>query len=315
MKITITATEKGLRLDKFLTGKFPEYSRTYLQKLIKEGEILINDKKVKQGYSLKEGDDVVINFPEKKKMSLDPDPSIKFEVLYEDENVVVVNKPAGLTVHPSDNESDKTLVNGLLAKYPEIKSVGESSIRPGIVHRLDKDTSGIMIVAKNNDAYQFLKNQFQAKKSIKKYIALVAGDVRKEDGIISFPIARKRKLPTKQVAVKNESQARGKIREAVTEYKVVRRIDVNGKVFTLLEVTPKTGRMHQIRVHFSAIGHPLAGDLKYGSKNVVSIAGLDRQFLHAKSLEIEVPIGKDGTLGKKMTFEAPLPDDLKKFIK
>lgn len=302
-------------MDKFLVSRFSDKSRAFLQSLIKDGNILVNSKIVKQGYILKDGDEISINFPQKAEMSLEPDSSIKFEVIYEDDDVVVVNKPAGLSVHPSENESDKTLVNGLLARYPEIKNVGDLSVggedlnlRPGIVHRLDKDTSGVMIIARNNNSFQFLKNQFKEKKAVKKYVALVVGKVYKESGTISLPIARKRKLPTKQVAVKNERQARGKIREAVTEYRVVRQIDVGGKIFTLIEAMPKTGRMHQIRVHFSAIGHPLAGDFKYGSKNQVAIAGLGRHFLHAKSLEIDLPSGKH------KIFESSLPSDLSKIL-
>lgn len=304
-----------MRLDKFLVGRFSDKSRAFLQKLIKEGNILVNSKAAKQGYVLKENDEISINFPQKLEMSLEADPEIKFEVLYEDDDVIVVNKPAGLSVHPSENETAGTLVNGLLFKYPEIRDVGDQStdkqeagLRPGIVHRLDKDTSGVMVVARNNNAFQFLKNQFKEKKAVKKYVALVAGKIYKESGTIALPIARKRKLPTKQVAVKSEKQARGKIREAITEYRVIRNIDLQGKIFTLVEAMPKTGRMHQIRVHFSAIGHPLAGDLKYGSKNQVALPGLDRHFLHAKSLEIDLPGGK------RKTFEAPLPKSLEKVL-
>lgn len=312
MNIKTTEIEKGLRIDKFLTGQFPQFSRAYLQKLIKGTEISVNDKKVKQGYTLKVGDSIEINLPEQKNVSINPDSSIKFEVLYEDENVVVVNKPAGLTVHPSENNSDKTLVNGLLVKYPDIRDVGEDRLRPGIVHRLDKDTSGVMIVARNNESFQFLKNQFKTRNATKKYIALVVGDVVKESGIINFSIARRRKIPTKQIAVKTERQARGKIREAVTEYKVLRHLSIDKGKYTLVEVSPKTGRLHQIRVHFSAIGHPVAGDVKYGGRGA-EIKGLERQFLHAESLEISIP-SKGSIDGELKNFKSPLPQDLAKFL-
>lgn len=325
MNIRITETENGLRIDKFLTGQFPQFSRAYLQKLIKGTEISVNDKKVKQGYILKVGDSIEINLPEQKNISLNPDSGIKFEVLYEDENVVVVNKPADLTVHPSENDPDKTLVNGLLAKYPDIRNVGDNlagpdqeNLRPGIVHRLDRDTSGVMIVARNNNSFQFLKNQFKTRNAVKKYIALVAGDITKENGVIDFPIARRRKIPTKQIAVKTERQAcagrqaRGKIREAVTEYKVLRHLSIDKGKFTLVEVFPKTGRLHQIRVHFSAIGHPVAGDAKYGGKGA-EIKGLKRQFLHAESLKINIP-SKGNIDGKPKIFKSPLPKDLAKFL-
>lgn len=304
----------GLRLDKFLLKELSEHSRTFLQKLIKQDLISVNGKKSKQSYALKSGDVVSVEIPEKEEISLDPDKSIKFEVVHEDENFVVVNKPAGLTVHPSENEPRGTLVNGLLAKYPDIIDVGEDRLRPGIVHRLDKDTSGIMIVARNNKTFQFLKDQFKNRKTAKKYVALVAGNINKLNGVINFPIARKRNLPTKQVAVKDERQVRGTVREAVTEYRVVRHLIADGKDFTLVDVSPKTGRLHQIRVHFSAIGHPVAGDIKYGSKDKVSIKNLHRQFLHAESLEIDVPSAEEAGF-KKMIFKAPLPKELADLIK
>lgn len=312
MKIIITEKEKGQRVDKLLQEQFKEYSRAFLQKLIKSGNINVNGKIAKQSYILKEGDVVLAEFPEKEEKSLESDKSIKFEILYEDDNVAAINKPAGLAVHPSENPlaaMDGTLANGLLAKYPAIKNVGEDPLRPGIVHRLDRDTSGVMIIALNNEAFQFLKNQFKERKTTKRYIALVIGDMKKEKGVISLPIARKRSLPTKQVAVKNEKQARGKIREAVTEYRVSRHLIIDGKPYTLIEAFPKTGRLHQIRVHFSAIGHPVAGDEKYGSKKATAIKGLNRHFLHAESLTIDIP-----EKGEK-TFYAPLPEELGKLLK
>lgn len=308
MNLKITETGKGLRLDKFLTGKFPQYSRAYLQKMIKGGNILVNSKKVKQRHILKENDEILVEFPEKKELSLKSDSTVKFEVIYEDKNVIVVDKPADLAVHPSEHQKSGTLVNGLLAKYPEIKNVGEDPLRPGIVHRLDKDTSGVMIVARNNETYNFLKNQFKERQAVKKYIALAVGNIQKEKGVISLPIARRRNIPTRQVAVRSERQARGKIREAVTEYRVLRHLFIDGKECTLIEAFPKTGRLHQIRVHFSAIGHPLAGDKKYGSEKRTAISGLKRHFLHAASLEITIP--KKGI----KIFEAPLPRELSKFL-
>lgn len=304
----------GLRLDKFLMKELSEQSRTFLQKLIKQDLISVNGKKAKQSYTLKSGDVVSVEIPEKGEISLDPDSGIRFEVLHENKDFVVVNKPAGLTVHPSENEPSGTLVNGLLAKYPDILGVGEDRLRPGIVHRLDKDTSGVMIVARNDKTFQFFKDQFKNRKTVKKYVALVVGDIKKSSGVINFPIARKRSLPTKQVAVKDEKQARGTVREAVTAYEVMRHLDIDGKDFTLVEVSPKTGRLHQIRVHFSAIGHPVAGDMKYGSKDKVSIRNLHRQFLHAESLEIDVPFAEEVGF-KKMIFKAPLPEELAALIR
>lgn len=244
--------------------------------------------------------------------------NLPFEILYEDENVIVVNKPAGLTVHPSSHEPTGTLTDYLLEKYPEIKGVGDpltgqgqEILRPGLVHRLDKDTSGVLIVARNQKSFEFLKNQFQERRVSKQYIALVAGRVVKEEGTIDLPIARYRKMPTRQVAVRNIKQARGKIREAVTKYKVLRHLVIEGKPFTLVVAFPETGRLHQIRAHFAAIGHPLAGDMKYGKKNKVQISGLGRHFLHASSLAVNMP--PDGR--ERRVFTAPLPRECEILIK
>jgi len=213
------------------------------------------------------------------------------KIIYEDDDVLAINKPAGLLVH-----GQSSLVDWLVKKYPEIKNVGEDLTRPGIVHRLDKDTSGVLLIAKNQKSFEYLKTQFQQKKIKKKYLALVNGEIKNNSGIIDLPIGKSKKDFRKKKAGKD---ARGKIREAVTEYKVLKRFDK----YTLVEVLPKTGRTHQIRVHFKAIGHPIVGDKLYGHQS-----NLNRQFLHANSLELTL-LG-----GARIKLEADLPDDLKNFL-
>jgi len=216
----------------------------------------------------------------------------EIKIIYEDDDVLAINKPAGLLVHGQDS-----LVDWLLENYPEIKNVGEDPARPGIVHRLDKDTSGVLLVAKNQRAFEYLKEQFKNRKIKKKYIVLVWGDIKNDKGIIDLPIAKSKKDFRKRTST---GKVAGKIREAITEYKVLKRFSV----YTLIEVSPQTGRTHQIRVHLKAIGHPVVGDKLYGPKE----APIDRQFLHANSLEFKL-LG-----GSVIKLEADLPEDLKNFL-
>ncbi|KKS43884.1 hypothetical protein A3B93_02170 [Candidatus Nomurabacteria bacterium RIFCSPHIGHO2_02_FULL_42_24] len=240
----------------------------------------------------------------------------KIEILYEDEEVLVVNKPAGLLVHSTEKSKEKTLVDFLLKKYPEIKKVGEDSSRPGIVHRLDKDTSGVLVVAKNQRAFDFLKKQFQDHSVKKKYLALVWGELKRERGIINTPIGRSKNDSRKRRA---GIGAASKLREALTEYKVLKRFTTppqgaslpdkegmgGGNFFTLLEIYPRTGRTHQIRVHLSSIGHPVVGDNLYATHRSIP-AGIKRLALHAVSIKFRNPSGKE------IKVEAPIPSDLKK---
>ncbi|MCX6731607.1 MAG: RluA family pseudouridine synthase [Candidatus Parcubacteria bacterium] len=222
------------------------------------------------------------------------------KIIYEDEDILAVNKPAGLLVHSLNLKSQKSnlksLVDWILKKYPEIKNVGEDAARPGIVHRLDRDTSGVLLVAKNQKSFEYLKKQFIDRKVKKNYLVLVNGNIKNNTGIIDLPIGRSR-TPLKRLA---SEKARGKLREAITEYKILKRFDK----YTLVEVFPKTGRTHQIRVHFKAIGHPVVGDKLYGKPD----ENLNRQFLHANSLEFNL---QNGT---RIKIEADLPDDLKNFL-
>jgi len=300
----ISAENINTRLDIFVFQQLKkEFSRSYLQKLIKAGKILVNDKLVKPSYKLKIHDKIQANIIPPEKISLEADASIKLDIIYEDNNVIVINKPAGLVVHPSQTTKNKTLVNALLAYYPPIKDVGEDLLRPGIVHRLDKETSGLIIVAKDNETFQFLKKQFKEREVVKKYLALIDSYPEKEKGIIEGSIERSKNIPTKQ---KISESATAK--KASTEYQIIKRVNSR---YCLVEAMPKTGRMHQIRVHFAHIGHPIAGDAKYGGPN---IKGLTRHFLHATYLKIKIPSPAHSQQYIEKEFNIELPPELQNII-
>lgn len=231
-------------------------------------------------------------------------------IVYEDEGIVAVNKPAGMLTHPTHSEKENTLVNFLIERYPEMKKVGDlpagrqvNELRPGILHRLDRNTSGLILAAKNQKAFLFLKEQFLNKSIVKKYIALVDGIPKQKTGIIEYAIKPSKKNRLKKVAVKTQSyEDKKSIRAAKTEYKVLKTF---GEKYALLEVRPLTGRTHQIRVHLSAIGHPIAGDSLYGSKT----KELKRPFLHAYYLKFM------RLNGMPIALEADLPEDLQNFLK
>ncbi len=296
---------KTERLDKFLAEKLPSFSRAHLKERIRLGRILVNGKNIRRPFFLLREGDLVAFAPEfilPGTAKLIPNPAIEFGIIYEDENIIVVDKPAGLSVHPRqkkdgsplEKEVDATLVSGLLARYPEIKNVGDVPLlRPGIVHRLDKDTSGVLIVAKNQKNFDWLKKQFKQRQAEKKYLALVCGAPKNESGEIAQNLARSKSDPTKQKIAKD-----GKI--AITEYRILERF----KNYSLLEAQPKTGRLHQIRVHLAWLGNPVAGDKKYGPRKQSAPKGLNRQFLHAKELKITLPDNQE------KNFQSPLPAEL-----
>ena len=217
------------------------------------------------------------------------------QIVFEDDNIIVIEKPANLTVHPTNPEQDNTLVNQLLAYYPDIKDIGDNPLRPGIVHRLDKDTSGLMVVAKNNKALEYLKDLFENREVTKKYLALVHGRVKDDKGIITKSISFSKKDYKKRTALLDENS-----KPAITEYKVIKRFEE----YTLLEVYPKTGRTHQIRIHLHSIGYPIVGDKQYKFKRKTDPEGLNRQFLHASALKFK------SVDGKMMEFKSELPQDL-----
>ncbi len=249
---------------------------------------------------------------------------MKIEILYEDKDILVINKPSGLMVHGDGRSEEKTLTDWILEKYPKMKNVGEplhvsrgkpgqsskddrftSSVveRPGIVHRLDKETSGALILAKNQKSFEFLKNQFKEREMQKTYLTLVWGIVKKDSGVIEAPIARSKNDFRQWSAQKGK---RGQEREAVTEYKVLKRFQCQGEALTLLEVSPKTGRTHQIRVHMKYINHPVVCDRLYAPSKPCPVLNLDRLALHAKSIEFAL------NTGKRILVEAPLPSDIAK---
>jgi 23S rRNA pseudouridine1911/1915/1917 synthase len=304
------------RLDKFLSGlgktdkKFSGFSRGDFTREIKAGRILVNGLKIKPGYRLCVGDEINLDNVRKTEEKLFPNSKIELEIIYEDKNIIAVNKPAGLQVHPDYNEKLNTVVNKVISRYPEISSITEDSsalsrMRPGIVHRLDKDTSGILAIARNKKTFDELKRMFKAKEVLKKYLAIVYGAPEEKTGIINKPLARTSNYRRQTIAGK---KTKTKIREAITEYKLVKKLN-NG--LSLLEISPKTGRTHQIRVHLFSIGHPIVGDKLYKLKSQIANRkshNADRQMLHASEIRFEL-------LGKKYHFSAKPPEDFKSFLK
>jgi len=284
---------QGTRLDKYVCQKHSELSRTYVQKLIADGYITVNDQRSKAGLKLNIGDRLRVVIPPTPPSPLVPE-AIPLNIIYEDADLLVVDKPAGLPVHPAPGHPAHTLVNAILSHFPHLADIGDS-LRPGIVHRLDKDTSGVMLVAKNSLAQANLINQFKARSVVKAYLVLVKGHLTPENGIIEAPIGRDPRN-RKRMAVVAEG------REARTEYHVVKYIGD----YTLLEVRPETGRTHQIRVHLSAIGYPVVGDKVYGVKS----AYLLRQFMHASRLGFNLP-----STGEYVEFKSELPPDLEQALK
>lgn len=310
MKISGKSLRKylGERLDKVLVREIPDFSRSKIQGMIKDESVKVNGGKAKIGYRIRRGDEIEVNVrDEGKKEELKSEKS-NVEILHEDKYILVVNKPPGLIVHPSESgEKSGTLVNFLVNKID--KGVGES-FRPGIVHRLDKDTSGVMVVARRKEALVDLVNQFKERKVRKVYLAMVNGKLDHKEGIIDSPISRSIK-DRKKMGVANVKDGR----RALSRYKVIKEISIDEKrVLSLLEVEIMTGRTHQIRVHMAAIDHPIIGDKAYGigslNRRLKEKYDLERQFLHSKELEIVHP-----NSGKKMKFTAKMPRGLKDVMK
>ncbi len=281
------------RLDRFLTQCFPNQSRSRLQAWIKEGLVTVDGRPArKAGQLLEGGETVEVRVPPVRPTEVRPEP-IPLEILFENEDVLVVNKPAGMVVHPAPGNESGTLVNAVLAHVPDLEGVG-GMLRPGIVHRLDKDTSGVIIVAKNDRAHRFLQEQFKHRRTEKVYLALVDGAPPTPDGRIEAPIGRDTTHRQRMKVVPP-----GKGREAVTVYHTVERF----REHTLLEAHPLTGRTHQIRVHLAFLGCPVVGDTVYGRRRPTLPIG--RHFLHAYRLTITLPGERE-----PRTFEAPLPPEL-----
>jgi 23S rRNA pseudouridine1911/1915/1917 synthase len=287
------ADKPGERLDKYVCQQHPELSRSHVQKLIAKGHITVNGRKTKPGLKINIGDRLKVVIPPTPPSRLVPE-TMPLNIIYEDDDLLAVDKPAGLTVHPAPGHPTHTLVNAILSHFPHLADIGDS-LRPGVVHRLDKDTSGVMLVAKNSLAQADLAQQFKSHSVTKAYLVLVKGKLEPENGVIEADIGRDPRN-RKRMAVVAEG------REARTEYRVIKYIGD----YTLLEVMPETGRTHQIRVHLAAIGYPVVGDKVYGVKSPF----LSRQFMHASRLGFKLP-----SSGEYVEFKSELPPDLAQALK
>lgn len=283
------------RIDHFLVKQNIGISRTYIQRLIKDGHVLVNNKSVKSNYRLRLNDEIVVIVPPPTELEIVPE-NIPLDIIYEDSSIIVINKPAGMVVHPAAGNYTGTIVNALLYHCKDLTGIGGKE-RPGIVHRLDKDTSGVLVAAKNDQSHQHLSRQFKRREVEKRYIALVAGVVKKESGTIEIPIGRDIK-DRKKISPKTK-----RARTAVTHFKVVERF----KNASLLEVKIETGRTHQIRVHLADFKHPVLGDVQYGGKGMRNWNNINipRQMLHAERLGIIHPLTE-----RFMEFKAEAPEDM-----
>ena len=290
--LQVPAEADGERLDKFLTYRCEGLSRSRLQRLITGGWVTVNGSPAKRAARLLAGQVVTLEMPEPVPAHLSPQ-DIPLGVVYQDRDILVVDKPAGLVVHPGPGHPDRTLVNAVLALCPDLQGIG-GTIRPGIVHRLDKDTSGLLVIAKSDQAHARLADQLKERAFNKLYLALVHGHLSPGEAMIDAPIGRDSRN-RKRMAVVDGG------REAATRYKTVKRY----VGYTLAEAQPVTGRTHQIRVHFASMGHPIAGDSTYGKPH----SALDRHFLHANRLGLRHP-----STGRYVEFESELAGDLRSFL-
>ena len=294
--VIVNENDKGKRLDIYIAENFNELSRTMIKKLIESNNILVNDKSEKVSYKVQANDNISIDVPEAKETKLKAQ-EIPLDIIYEDSDIIVVNKPKGMVVHPANGNPDGTLVNAILSICKNSLSGIGGELRPGIVHRLDKDTSGLIIVAKNDKAHINMSEQIKERNVKKTYIALVRGNVPEEEATINMPIGRSTKDRKKMAVTKNGKQA-------ITHFKVLKRYSK----YTLLEIKIETGRTHQIRVHMAEIGYPIVGDAVYSNgKNEFGIEG---QMLHAYKLEFMHPI-----TNKHMELTAPLPQYFEEILK
>ena len=294
--VIVNENDKGKRLDIYIAENFNELSRTMIKKLIESNNILVNDKSEKVSYKVQANDNISIDVPEAKETKLKAQ-EIPLDIIYEDSDIIVVNKPKGMVVHPANGNPDGTLVNAILSICKNSLSGIGGELRPGIVHRLDKDTSGLIIVAKNDKAHINMSEQIKERNVKKTYIALVRGNVPEEEATINMPIGRSTKDRKKMAVTKNRKQA-------ITHFKVLKRYSK----YTLLEIKIETGRTHQIRVHMAEIGYPVVGDAVYSNgKNEFGIEG---QMLHAYKLEFMHPI-----TNKHMELTAPLPQYFEEILK
>ncbi|PEB66193.1 RluA family pseudouridine synthase [Bacillus thuringiensis] len=287
VQVTVVEEQKNERIDKFVAGINNEWSRSQVQQWIKDDVVTVNGKAVKVNYKVKEEDEITVTIPEPEALDIQPE-DMNLEIYYEDADVLVVNKPRGMVVHPAPGHTSGTLVNGLMHHCTDLSGIN-GVMRPGIVHRIDKDTSGLLMVAKNDMAHESLVNQLVAKTVTRRYKAIVHSVIPHDKGTIDAPIGRDKKERQSMTVDEN-----GK--NAVTHFQVLERF----KDFTLVECRLETGRTHQIRVHMKYIGYPLAGDPKYGPKKTLDMNG---QALHAGILGFDHP-----RTGEYIQFEAPIPE-------
>jgi 23S rRNA pseudouridine1911/1915/1917 synthase len=303
LSLTVSEADEATRLDAYLAAHVDGWSRARLQRLIEAGDVLVNSKLVKASYKVSAGDQIEVELTAAPASNFTPE-NIPLDIVFEDDQVIVVNKPAGLVVHPAAGVYSGTLANALAYHFQQLSNAG--SMRPGIVHRLDKDTSGLLVVAKTESGHENLADQFRAREVFKSYVALVYGVVKQESGRIEEPIARDPRNRTRMAVV---AGGRG----ALSLFKIRRSYDS----FTLVDVELKTGRTHQIRVHLSWLRHPVVADELYsgGRENNLDvklralIRKLNRQFLHAEQLGFRHP-----QTGEQMRFTAPLPAELTQFL-
>ncbi|MBM7647200.1 23S rRNA pseudouridine1911/1915/1917 synthase [Bacillus ectoiniformans] len=294
MEHNILEEEAGARIDKVIAGLNEEWSRTQVQDWVKEGHVTVNGRSVKPNYKCQSGDQLVITMPEPEPLDVEPE-EMNLDIYYEDSDVLVVNKPRGMVVHPAPGHLSGTLVNGLMAHCKDLSGIN-GVMRPGIVHRIDKDTSGLLMVAKNDLAHEKLVQQLVDKSVTRKYKAIVHGVIPHDYGTIEAPIGRDQK-DRQSMTVADSGK------HAVTHFQVIERF----KDFTLVECVLETGRTHQIRVHMKYIGFPLAGDPKYGPKKTLNLNG---QALHAAILGFVHPRTEE-----YLEFEAPLPEEFTQLLK
>jgi 23S rRNA pseudouridine1911/1915/1917 synthase len=311
MKLKVKSTETNLRIDKFLLLKLPDLSRSQIQKKIDNNEVIVYGKSIKKSYHTEENDQIKIEESAKTDHSRIIPVKMDLEILYEDEDIMVINKPPFIPVHPDNDlkHHKVTLVNILLGNGKQLSPLG-GELRPGIVHRLDKDTSGLLIIAKTDLGYKHIRKQFENHQLEKTYLCLNTGFMESSRGRIEAPLARDPK-DRKKMAVQTTKNAKN----AISEFKTLNSYHspiIDNKVINLLEVKIPTGRTHQIRVHFASIKHPLIGDTTYGNAKLNATArklGLKRQFLHAYKLKFKIP-----STGKSLTIKSELPKDLEEFL-
>jgi 23S rRNA pseudouridine1911/1915/1917 synthase len=300
----IKSHDSGKRLDTFLAVLHPRYTRGELSRAIESHQATVNHQPTKPGYRLKTGDIITLELPKKTPPTLSSNPDLPVKVIFENPHILVLDKPADIQTHPSATESHNTVANWLVAHFPAIASIGEDSFRPGIVHRLDKNTSGLLVVAKTQEAFKALKVLFAQRLITKTYLALVYGHLHPAKGVIDKPIARSQSL-RKQAIADNQHPTRGTARKALTEYRVLQSLDS----YDLVEAKPKTGRMHQIRVHLASLGHPVVGDTLYTPRNIKRSVTQEfsRHFLHAHQLSFRL-------FGNSYEFSSALPADFQTLL-